>query len=85
MGEEGPGGIPGGLWDRCGVEARKGCTGVMATIVVSGPGAVRDMAESREEGSQKGMSWEQSQTQEIMKVNRRAPRTGKEGVGGELL
>lgn len=47
MGEEGPGGIPGGRWDRCGVEAGKGCTGVMATVVVSGPGAVRDVAESR--------------------------------------
>lgn len=43
-----------------------------------------DVAKSREEASQQGMSWQQSQTQKVMDTCSRAPRTGKEGVGGDL-
>lgn len=51
-------------WGGRGVEARRGCTGVMTRSVAGEPGAPRAMAESGR-GSREGMSWEQSQTQKV--------------------
>lgn len=56
---------------------------VMTRMAMSEPGGLCDVTKSRDEESQEGPSWEQSQHRRLWEMSRRAPQNGKEHVGGE--